>query len=74
MERILEYFIDFRVFVGAVIGFGIAIPVVLNNPGWFSSRIAAVQKAGQDAIDKAQKSSEYAAIVDELKKRGIIKE
>ncbi|MCE5255972.1 MAG: hypothetical protein LLF89_03910 [Spirochaetaceae bacterium] len=74
MEGFIEYIVDFRVLIGAVIGAAVMIPVVVNNPQWFSSRLAAIKKAGEDAIEKAKKSDEMATFIEELKKRGVIKE
>ena len=74
MEKILEYWIDFRIVIGAVIGAGIMVPVVLNSPKWFSSKVAAMQQAGADALKAAEENSAMQKALKYAKEQGLLKE
>lgn len=74
MEKILEYLFDFRIVIGACIGAAIMVPIVLNSPQWFSSKVAALQKAGAEALKAAEENSAMQKALKYAKEQGLLKD
>jgi hypothetical protein len=71
---VIEYLVDPRILIGALIGAAIMVPVVLNSPQWFSSKVAAIQKAGVDALKKAEENEAMKKALAYAKEQGLLKE
>jgi len=74
LEAVFEFFFDIKIVVGAAIGFVVAVPVVLNNPQWFSSRQGAIVAAGKKALEEVQESEQFEKFLKFAKDKGILKE
>lgn len=71
---VIEYLVDPRVAIGALIGAAIMVPVVLNSPQWFSKKIANIQAAGKEALRLAEENEAMQRALKYAKEQGLLKE